>query len=123
MPKSAPKLTVYHYPACSTCKKALKWLEAHGVAHERVHIVDAAPTVETLRQVLRRSGVAVGKLFNTSGVSYREGDFKSRLASMSEDEALAALAADGKLIKRPVVIGDGFALVGFREADYAARLG
>jgi arsenate reductase len=73
--------------------------------------------------VLRVSGVAVGKLFNTSGVSYREGGFKSRLATMSEDEALAALAADGKLIKRPLVIGEGFALVGFREGDYAARLG
>ena len=117
------KVTVYHYPACSTCKKALKWLEAHGVEHERVHIVEAPPTVAKLRQVLRLSGVAVGKLFNTSGVSYREGGFKSRLATMSEDEALAALAADGKLIKRPLVIGDGFALVGFREPDYAARLG
>lgn len=117
------KVTVYHYPACSTCKKALKWLEAHGVAHERVHIVEAAPTVEVLRQVLRLSGVAVGKLFNTSGVSYREGGFKSRLPGMSEEEALAALAGDGKLIKRPLVIGKGFALVGFREEDYAARFG
>ena len=116
-----PKLTVYHYPACSTCKKALKWLDAHGIAHERVHIVDAPPSVATLRQALRLSGLPVAKLFNTSGVSYREGDFKSRLATMSEDEALAALAADGKLVKRPLVLGEGFALVGFREADYAAR--
>jgi arsenate reductase len=117
-----PKVTVYHYPACSTCKKALKWLEAHGVEHERVHIVEVPPTVAVLRQVLQLSGVAVGKLFNTSGVSYREGGFKSRLVTMSEGEALAALAADGKLVKRPLVIGEGFALVGFREADYAARL-
>lgn len=118
-----PKVTVYHYPACSTCKKALKWLEAHGVEHERVHIVEAAPTVEVLRQVLRLSGLAVGKLFNTSGVSYREGGFKARLGGMSEDEALAALAGDGKLVKRPLVIGKGFALVGFREEEWAARLG
>lgn len=118
MPK---KLTVYHYPACSTCKKALKWLEAHGVEYERVHIVDAPPTVATLKQALKLSGLPVTKLFNTSGASYREGDFKSRLATMSEDEALTALATDGKLIKRPLVLGDGFALVGFREADYAAR--
>jgi len=117
-----PKLTVYHYPACSTCKKALKWLDAHEVAHERVHIVDAPPTVAKLRQMLRQSGLPVGKLFNTSGASYREGGFKSRLAGMSEDEALAALASDGKLIKRPVVIGEGVALVGFREAEYAAQL-
>lgn len=117
------KVTVYHYPACSTCKKALKWLEAHGVAHERVHIVEAAPTVEVLRRVLRLSGLAVGKLFNTSGVSYREGGFKARLGEMSEEEALAALAGDGKLVKRPLVVGDGFALVGFREEEWAGRFG
>jgi arsenate reductase (glutaredoxin) len=118
-----PTLTVFHYPACSTCKKALQWLDAHGVKHQRVHIVDAPPTVAQLRQALERSGLPIAKLFNTSGVSYREGDFKSRLPGMSEGEALAALAADGKLIKRPLVLADGFALVGFREPDYAARLG
>jgi arsenate reductase (glutaredoxin) len=118
MPK---QVIVFHYPACSTCKKALKWLEAHGVEHERAHIVETPPTVAKLREVLRLSGLPVSKLFNTSGVSYREGGFKSRLATMSEDEALAALAADGKLIKRPLVIGEGFALVGFREAEYSAR--
>ena len=117
------KITVYHYPACSTCKKALKWLDAHGVAHERLHIVEAAPTVEVLRAVLRTSGLPVGKLFNTSGVSYREGGFKTRLAGMSEEEALAALAGDGKLVKRPLVVGKGVALVGFREEEWAARLG
>lgn len=117
------KVTVYHYPACSTCKKALKWLEAHGVAHERVHIVDAPLGVAQLRQVLRTSGLPVSKLFNTSGESYRAGGFKSRLAGMSEEEALAALAGDGKLVKRPVVVGEGVALVGFREEEWAARLG
>jgi arsenate reductase (glutaredoxin) len=122
MAKPAP-LTVFHYPACSTCKKALRWLDAHGVAHERVHIVDHPPTVAQLRQALRGSGLPVAKLFNTAGVSYREGNFKARLPGMSEDEALAALAADGKLVKRPLVLGEGLALVGFREEDYAARLG
>lgn len=117
------KPTVFHYPACSTCKKALQWLDAHGVAHERVHIVESPPTVAQLRQALRLAGLPIAKLFNTSGVSYRDGDFKSRLPGMSEDEALAALAADGKLVKRPLVLGDGFALVGFREDDYAARFG
>lgn len=118
-----PKITVYHYPACSTCKKALKWLEAHGVEHERVHIVEAPPTVALLRQVLERSGLPVGKLFNTSGASYREGGFKARLSGMSEEEALAALAGDGKLVKRPVVVGQGVALVGFREEEWAERFG
>jgi arsenate reductase len=118
-----PRPTVYHYPACSTCKKALEWLDAHGVAHERVHIVGSPPTVAQLRQALRLTGLPVAKLFNTSGASYRDGDFKSRLPTMTKDQALAALAADGKLIKRPLVLGDGFALVGFREADYVARFG
>lgn len=115
-------ITVYHYPACSTCKKALRWLDAHGVAHERVHIVDSPPSVAVLRKAWKQSGLPIAKLFNTSGASYREGGFKDRLPGMSDDDALAALAADGKLIKRPLVLGDGFALVGFREADYAARL-
>ncbi len=117
------KITVYHYPACSTCVKALAWLTAHDVAHERVHIVDSPPSVAVLRRALKRSGLPLAKLFNVSGVSYREGDFKSRLPGMSEAEALAALAADGKLIKRPLLLGEDFALVGFREADYAARFG
>jgi arsenate reductase (glutaredoxin) len=118
-----PTLTVFHYPACSTCKKALQWLDAHAVPHARVHIVDAPPSVAQLRGALRLTGLPIAKLFNTSGVSYREGDFKARLPGMTEDQALAALAADGKLIKRPLVLGDGFALVGFREDEYAARFG
>lgn len=117
------KPTVFHYPACSTCTKALQWLDAHGVAHERVHIVESPPSVAQLRRALERSGLPLGKLFNVSGVSYREGQFKSRLPTMSEADALAALAADGKLIKRPLVLGDDFAMVGFREADFAARWG
>jgi arsenate reductase len=116
-----PSLTVFHYPACSTCKKALKWLDAHGVEHERIHIVDSPPTVAQLQQALKLSGLPVAKLFNVSGGSYRDGDFKARLPGMTEDQALAALAADGKLIKRPLILGNGFALVGFREADYVAR--
>lgn len=116
-----PTLTVFHYPACSTCKKALQWLDAHAVPHARVHIVDAPPSIAQLREALRLTALPIAKLFNTSGVSYREGDFKSRLPTMTEDQALAALAADGKLIKRPLVLGDGFALVGFQEAAYAAR--
>jgi arsenate reductase len=122
MPKPT-ELAVFHYPACSTCKKALRWLDAHGVPHARVHIVERPPTPAQLRQALRHSGLPVAKLFNVSGASYRDGDFKSRLPGMSEDEAIAALAADGKLVKRPLVLGEGLALVGFREDEYAARLG
>lgn len=117
------KLRVYHYPQCSTCKKALKWLAAHDAQPELVDIVKQPPTKRELREVLANAGVPLKKLFNTSGASYREGKFGERLASMTEAEALDALAADGKLIKRPLVIGKGFALVGFDEAAYRAKLG
>ncbi len=121
LPMAAIK--VYHYPGCSTCKKARRWLEDHDVNHELVHIVESPPSADQLRSIHQRSGQPLRKLFNTSGVSYREGDYKNRLPAMSDDEQFAALAADGKLIKRPLVVGKNFALIGFREDDYAGRLG
>jgi len=116
------KLRVYHYPQCSTCKKALKWLTAHDVSVELVDIVKHPPSKRELREVLTSAGVPLKKLFNTSGASYREGKFGERLAAMSEAEALDALAADGKLIKRPLLLGKGVSLVGFDEAAYRAKL-
>jgi arsenate reductase len=110
---------VYHYPNCSTCRKALKWLDARGVAYDAVDIVKAPPKTTELQRALK-SGVPLKKLFNTSGLSYREGGWGQKLAEVSEAQALAALAADGKLIKRPFVqTGERF-LVGFDEAAYAA---
>jgi len=117
------KLRVYQYPQCSTCKKALKWLAAHGVAFESIDIVQHPPTRAELRAVLKSLGLPLGKLFNTSGVSYREGRFAERLSTMSESEALDSLANDGKLIKRPLVLGTGVTLVGFNEQSYEAALG
>lgn len=117
---AAMTLTVYHYPACSTCRKALKWLTDQGIAHQRVHIVEQPPTRAELDQALERHGLRA--LFNTSGQSYREGNFKQRLATLSQDEALTALATDGKLIKRPFVIGPSLALVGFDEAAWRQAL-
>lgn len=115
-------LTVYHYPACSTCRKALKWLTDQGIAHERVHIVEQPPTTAELAQPLDRHGLPLRALFNTSGQSYRDGNFKERLAKLSRDDALAALRADGKLIKRPFVVGPKVALVGFDEAAWRRAL-
>lgn len=115
-------LEVFHYPKCGTCKKALKWLDARGVDYRLVDIVDKPPSLSKLKMALKQSGLPVARLFNTSGQSYRAGSFKAKLESMSDAQALEALARDGKLIKRPLVFGDGFVLVGFREADYAARL-
>ncbi len=116
-------ITVYHYPNCSTCKKALKWLDAHGVEHRKVDIVESPPDAKALKRIWESSGLPIGKLFNTSGQSYRNGGFKEKVRTMSDDEALAALAADGKLIKRPLLDGGDFAIVGFDEARYASELG
>jgi len=114
-------LRVYQYAKCGKCRKALKWLDAHGVAYESIPIVERPPSKAALRRIWKASGLPLKKLFNTSGQSYRHGGFKDALPTMSEDEQLAALAADGKLIKRPLVVGDGFALVGFDAEAYAAH--
>lgn len=116
-------ITVYHYPNCSTCKKALKWLDARGVAHQRVDIVLQPPSAADLAKALAHGSLPLRALFNTSGQSYRDGNFKERLPKLSEAEALAALAKDGKLIKRPLVLGSKQALAGFDEAQWQATLG
>lgn len=115
-------ITLYHYAKCSTCRKARKWLEERGIEHELVDLVTAPPSKAKLKTILSASGESVAKLFNTSGVSYREGGFKARLPTMSESEALDALAADGRLIKRPLLVGDGLVIIGFRETAYEEAL-
>ena len=116
------RITLYQYAACSTCRKAIKWLRDHEVAHESVSIVDHPPDTALLARIMKIGKLPIRSLFNVSGESYRKGGFKDRLANMSESEALAALAADGKLIKRPLLIGEKIALVGFDEAAYGAKL-
>lgn len=115
-------ITVYHYPACSTCRRALKWLDAQGIAHERVHIVEQPPKKAALSRALKDGGLALRALFNTSGQSYRDGNFKERLPALTETQALDELTKDGKLIKRPLVLGDGIALAGFDEATWKRAL-
>ncbi len=116
-------LKVYAYSKCSTCRKALRWLDEHGADYEPTDIVTSPPSKKELELVLDRTGAPFTKLFNTSGQSYREGSWGERLKTTSKAEALAALSRDGKLIKRPLLLGEDFALIGFVEADYAARLG
>ncbi|MFT7625067.1 MAG: arsenate reductase [Myxococcota bacterium] len=110
---------LYQYPGCDTCRKARKWLDARGVAYTAIHIVDAPPTADQLRTLWQRSGLPLKKLFNTAGQSYRNGGFKDRLPKLSESEALDALAADGKLIKRPLFDAGKHVFVGFRETEWA----
>lgn len=115
-------LTVYHYPGCSTCKQALAWLAARGLAHTTIDLVKQPPSAATLARIATLAGVERKKLFNVAGESYRAGDFKTRLPTMTAAQAFAALAADGKLIKRPLVLGDDLALVGFSPEVWATRL-
>ncbi len=116
-------MKVYQYPKCSTCRKALAFLTKEGVSFESIDIVTSPPSVKELKRALKQSELPLKKLFNTSGQSYREGRFGERLDNLSEAEALAELAADGKLIKRPLILGADFALVGFDEQAYRARFG
>lgn len=111
------------YPKCSTCRKAKKWLEDHGVAYEDRHIVEQNPTVEELKQWKEISGLELKKFFNTSGMKYRELGLKDRLSGMEEAEQLELLASDGMLVKRPLAVGDGFVLVGFKEKEWEEKLG
>lgn len=119
----APRIEVFHYPKCSTCRKALKWLDEHGIEHTRIDIVEHPPSAAKLDKAMKLAGVELRKLFNVSGQSYREGGWKDKLATVGKAEALAALAADGKLIKRPLVLGPDFALIGFDADQYASKLG
>ncbi len=115
-------LAVYQYPTCSTCRKALAWLGARGVPHDRIDIVVKPPSRELLVKIAKLADIPIRKLFNTAGESYRAGNFKDRIATMTDAEAFDALAADGKLIKRPLAIGEDFALVGFDEPAWAAAI-
>lgn len=110
------------YPPCSTCKKAKKWLDANAVSYEARHIKEQNPTVEELREWHRKSGLPLKKFFNTSGMIYREQNLKDKLPGMSEEEQYALLATDGMLVKRPLVIGEDFVLVGFKEAEWSGKL-
>lgn len=114
---------IYQYPRCGTCRNALKWLDGSGVDYEARDLVAEPMDAETLRDLWRRSGLELRRFFNTSGQSYRDGGFKDRLADMSDHEALGALAADGKLVKRPILDTGERVLVGFRVEDWAAVFG
>ncbi|HEX2658857.1 MAG TPA: Spx/MgsR family RNA polymerase-binding regulatory protein [Polyangia bacterium] len=120
--KTAAKTTVWQYPKCSTCRNALKWMTTKGVAFESIDLVETPPSASKLRDLWKRSGLPLAKFFNTSGESYRAGGFREKLKTMSDAEALAALAADGKLIKRPLVDTGKDVLVGFDEEAYRSTL-
>lgn len=110
------------YPKCSTCKKAKNWLESNGVEFEDRHIVENNPTADELKAWYEKSGFPLKKFFNTSGLKYKELGLKDKLPDMTEEEQINLLAIDGMLVKRPLVIGDDFVLIGFKEAQWAEKL-
>lgn len=114
--------TLYHYPRCSTCVKAKKWLEANGVDFQALNLAETPPNMESLKEIHSSSGRPLKALFNTSGQSYRGGGFKELLSTMTEIEQFAALAADGMLIKRPILITPSRSLIGFREEEWRSTL-
>lgn len=105
------------YPKCTTCKKAKKWLDDHGIAYEDRHIKEQNPTAEELASWYQKSGLPIKRFVNTSGMLYREMNLKDKLPTMTEEEILELLATDGMLVKRPLVIGDDVVLTGFKEAE------
>ena len=115
-------MLVLVYRKCSTCIKALKWLDANGVDYAERAIVEENPTYEELKEWYGKSGLPLKKFFNTSGVIYKEMQLKDKLPTMSEEEQLRLLATNGKLVKRPLVVGEDFVLTGFKEAEWNEKM-
>lgn len=112
-----------HYPKCTTCKRAKKWLDEKDVEYTERHIVEDNPTAEELKTWHEKSGLPLKRFFNTSGMKYRELGLKDKLKDMSEEEQYALLSSDGMLVKRPIIVtDDGKVLVGFKEKEWEEAL-
>ena len=110
------------YPKCTTCQKAKKWLDDNKIEYKLRDIKEDNPTLEELTAWYKQSGLPLKKLFNTSGLLYKSMELKDKLPTMSEEEQLKLLATDGMLVKRPLVIGEGFVLVCFKESEWRERI-
>lgn len=115
-------ITVLCYDKCSTCQKALKWLEEKGISYEKRPIKEQNPTVEELRTWQERSGLPLKRFFNTSGLLYKELQLKDRLSDMSQEEQLKLLASDGMLVKRPLLVSEKGVCPGFKEKEWESIL-
>ncbi len=111
-------MKVYCYERCTTCKKALKWLDENKISYELIDIKGNNPDEKTLREAYKKSGVELKKFFNTSGQLYRQMELTKKLPDMSEDDKIKLLATDGMLVKRPLVIDENKVLLGFKEAEW-----
>lgn len=110
------------YPKCTTCQKAQKWLDDNEIKYEFRDIKLDSPTLDELTEWYKISGLPLKRFFNTSGLLYKSLELKNKLPDMTETEMLNLLASDGMLVKRPLVIGDGFVLVGFKEDEWRMAL-
>lgn len=110
------------YPRCTTCQKAKKWLDDNNIEYELRDIKADNPTLDELKLWHAASGLPLKRFFNTSGLLYKSLDLKNRLPSMTEDEMLQLLSSDGMLVKRPLLIGEGWVLVGFKESEWEDQL-
>ena len=111
------------YPKCTTCQKAKKWLDDNRIEYDLRDIKTSNPSREELALWYKMSGLPLRKFFNTSGLLYKSMDLKNKLPTMDENEMLELLATDGMLVKRPILVGDNFVLVGFKEAEWAEHNG
>ena len=111
-------IKVYCYSKCSTCKKALKWLDEKKVKYELIDLKENNPDEKKLRKYHKQSGLPLKRFFNTSGMIYREMELSKKLPDMSEDEQFKLLASDGMLVKRPMLVADKTVLTGFKESEW-----
>ena len=110
------------YPKCTTCQKAKKWLDDNKIEYELRDVKEENPSLEELTAWYKTSGLPLKKFFNTSGLLYKSMELKDKLPKMSDEEQLKLLATDGMLVKRPLVIGEDFVLVGFKESEWSEKL-
>ena len=111
-------IKIYCYPRCTTCQRALKWLDGKSAEYECINIKEDNPEKETLRALWQKSGLDLKKFFNTSGILYREKGLSQKLPQMSDEEKLDLLSSDGMLVKRPILITENSVCVGFKEAEW-----
>ena len=110
------------YPKCTTCQKAKKWLDDNKIEYELRDIKLENPTLQELTEWYNKSGLPLKRFFNTSGLLYKSLDLKNKIPTMTEDEMLRLLSTDGMLVKRPIIIGADFVLVGFKETEWTEKI-
>ena len=120
--KEEPNMVFVCYPKCTTCQKAKTWLAEQGIAADVRDIKLENPTAEELQKWWQMSGLPLKKFFNTSGLQYKALGLKDKLPTMTEEEQIALLATDGMLVKRPILVGEDFVLVGFRQKEWEEKL-